>query len=416
MTINNSVKTLWQKHWKEKSTIEESGSFYGKLLHQKRLIILKNLLKKFNQTSSVLDMGCGGGTTITAFKTSGFNNIIGIDFTEESMQRCEKLGLKQGKDVFLLDAENTHFPDNHFDIVFSEGLWEHFTDPRPHMAEAIRLTKTYIIVIQPDHFSFFGRLMYIGWNIFSKNKGGVKEYSFPLSYFKQFLKMYNFELIISKSTILHEQTVMVFKKQTPWQTSQQHELEYTKKKETSIWQIPYSLKYWKNFLHLNSVEGQGIEIGCGNNGIYNFTSNVIGLDSINFHKPNFIQATAEYLPFSKANFIILCNSLDHCQNPSKVLKESSRLTSNLILWIYTYPKIVSFILSQFDPIHPYHFTKSQLNKLLNTYIKVYQSLFSPLNFWHYTKSKKMKLKLFVMYLLNIKGICIHLTGEEFKWI
>lgn len=209
MTSNN-VQKLWKQHWKKQSTIEGSGSFYGKLLHQKRLVILKDLLKRFNPNSSVLDMGCGGGTTISTFKEMNFNNIIGIDFTEESMSRCEKLGLVYGKDVFLMDAKNTKFPDNSFDIVFSEGLWEHFIDPRPHMAEAARLAKKYIIVIQPDHFSFFGYLMHVGWNLFSKNKGGVYEYSFPLSYFKNFLKLYGFELIMSKSTILHEQTVMVF--------------------------------------------------------------------------------------------------------------------------------------------------------------------------------------------------------------
>lgn len=207
------VQKLWSKHWKTQTTIESTGSFYGKLLHQKRLVILQNILKKLDPDSLVLDMGCGGGSTMMSFKQVGFNKITGIDFTQESMKRCEKLGFIYGKNVFLMDAKKTIFPDKYFNIVFSEGLWEHFTDPRPHMAEAARVAKTYIIVIQPDHFSFFGLLMHVGWNIFSKNKGGVKEYSFPLSYFRDFLKLYNFELIESKSTLFHEQTVMVFKRQ-----------------------------------------------------------------------------------------------------------------------------------------------------------------------------------------------------------
>jgi len=122
------------------------------------------------------------------------------------------MGFVNGRDVFLADARCTDFRDEQFDIVFSEGLWEHFTDPRPHMAEAARLAKKYIIVIQPNHFSFFGQLMHIGWRLFSRAKGGVQEYSFPLFYFTDFLRLYGFKLIATKSTILHEQTVMVFKK------------------------------------------------------------------------------------------------------------------------------------------------------------------------------------------------------------
>jgi SAM-dependent methyltransferase len=283
----NEVQQLWKHHWKNQVAIEETGSFYGKLLHQKRLVILQKILKSLDSSSTVIDIGCGSGSTIASFKQAGFNNIIGIDFAEESMGRCENRGFVYGKDVFLMDAKNTSFSGSHFDIVFSEGLWEHFIDPRPHMAEAARLAKTYIIVIQPDHFSFFGFLMHLGWNLFSKNKGGVKEYSFPLSYFINFLKLYHFDLISSKSTILHEQTVMVFKKNSVWQTSQQHEFRYSKTKESKRWRIPYSLEYWKKFMDLDSVEGQGIEIGCGTHGIYNFTQNIVGLDSINFHHKSF---------------------------------------------------------------------------------------------------------------------------------
>ena len=210
----SNVQKLWKQHWKTQTTIEESGSFYGKLLHQKRLAILQNILKQLPSNSKVLDMGCGGGSTMTTFKEIGFNNIVGIDFAEESISRCKDKGFIFGKDIYLMDAKNTKFSSQSFDVVFSEGLWEHFTDPRPHIVEAARLAKSYIIVIQPDHYSFFGFLMHQGWNIFSKNKGGVKEYSFLLSYFRDFLKLYNFELIDDKSTLFHEQTVMVFRRKS----------------------------------------------------------------------------------------------------------------------------------------------------------------------------------------------------------
>ena len=407
--MEQNVQKLWKHHWKNQVTIEQSGSFYGKLLHQKRLIILQNILKNFDTESTVLDMGCGSGSTITVFKQSGFNNIIGIDFTEESMNRCKELGLVYKKDVFLMDAKNTSFKSNSFDIVFSEGLWEHFTDPRPHMAEAARIAKNYIIVIQPDHFSFFGRLMHIGWNLFAKNKGGVREYSFLLSYFINFLKQYDFELVLSKSTLLHEQSVMVFKKQAKWHISQQHELNYSKKVEDKTWKIPYSLEYWKKFYNLN-LSGKGIEICCGNHGIYNYASNIIGLDSINFNKPNFICGNAEHIPFQHLDFAICGNGIDHCSNPKQILIELTRVTDNIILWVYIHPRIVSFLLSKFDKMHPHHLTNSNLKFLLSNinYTKIYEVKYSPLNHWQYAKTKIAKIKLLIMYFFNIKGILIHL--------
>ena len=404
------VQQLWKKHWKTQSTIEESGSFYGKLLHQKRLIILQNFLSTLDSTSTVLDMGCGGGSTITTFKQSNFNNIKGIDFASESMARCEEKGFVYGKDVFLMDAAHTSFFSNSFDIVFSEGLWEHFTDPRPHMAEACRLAKTYIIVIQPNHFSFFGYLMHLGWNIFSKNKGGVKEYSYPLSYFTNFLKLYNFDLITSKSTPLYEQTMMVFKKNSTWSTAQQHELNYSTQQEPKTWRM-HSLSFWIKHLHLSSITGQGIEIGCGPNGIYKFASNITGIDSINYHTSNFIQSTAEHLPFHKTDFVILCNSLDHCSNPQQVLSEISRITNTLILWTYIHPKLTSFLLSKFDKMHPYHFTNSNLTNLLTNFIPTHKFFYNPLKHWQYAGTKIAKLKLIIMYLLNIRGMCIHLITK-----
>ena len=92
MSKDDSVKILWQNHWKTKSTLEESGSSLGNFLRQKRFNILENILKNFDHSSSILDMGCGGGATLMMLKNSNFKNITGIDFSTESIERCKKYG------------------------------------------------------------------------------------------------------------------------------------------------------------------------------------------------------------------------------------------------------------------------------------------------------------------------------------
>jgi len=196
-----------------------------------------------------------------------------------------------------------------------------------------------------------------------------------------------------------------------WRTSQKLELEYVKSIEDSRWLLRGSLEYWKTFLNLKNIDGQGIEVGCGKYGIYNFVPNIVGIDSLNFHKHNFIRSTAEHLPFKKIDFIICTNALDHCINPQRVLNEIADTTDNLVLWVYVYPKIVSFLLSKFDKLHPHHLTRNTLNNLLknSNFKKTEETFYSPLNHTKYTKEYYMKLKLLIAHLLNIRGMCIHLT-------
>ena len=201
-----------------------------------------------------------------------------------------------------------------------------------------------------------------------------------------------------------------------WLTAQQHEQHYSATIETKTWKM-HSLAWWTNYLQLTSITGQGIEIGCGNNGIYNFTPNILGIDTINFHKPNFIQATGEHLPIKQVDFAILFNSLDHCQDPQSVLNEASKVTNNIILWTYIHPKLVSFILTKIDKMHPYHFTNTDVRKLTQNFTKTKETCNSPLIFAKYTTNRQMKFKLLLMHLLNIRGTCLHLTSlpQEYKW-
>ena len=202
-----SVKEEWEKYWKDSEELESSGTVVGNWLRSYRLNRVREIMSTFPRSVSILDMGCGGGKVLLLFKEMGFKNLTGIDFSESSVERCLNLGFKN---VYLMDAKNTSFPNQSFDIIFEEGLWEHFSDPRPYMLEATRLSKQYIVAIQPNHFTLFGKLMNIGWNVFTKDWGGVKEYSFPMSYFCDFLKFYGFELSYSLYSLLHEQDVMLF--------------------------------------------------------------------------------------------------------------------------------------------------------------------------------------------------------------
>ncbi len=405
----SSIKKNWEEYWKQSDSIEKTGTFLGNFLRSKRLKLIKKAVKDIPRSYSVLDMGCGGGRTLQLFSELNFKNPIGIDFSQNAIKRCKELGYT----VHHMDAKYTSLPNNSFDIVFEEGLWEHFSEPLPYVYECTRISRKFIIVVQPNHFTLFGRLMNIGWNFFTKNSGGVKEYSFPLSYFIHFLKYYNFNLLKSYHTPLHEQDIMIFEKNSSWKIAQQLELNYVKSTEDKTWKIPYSATYWADFLYLNDVKGQGVEICCGNHGAYNFFENIIGLDPINFHNHNFIKAVGEHLPIKPIDFIICCNGIDHCNDPKIVLSEMIFFSKKIILWIYVYPHLISWFLQKTDKMHPHHLTKSSLKTLLKNFSlkTTVKKVYTPFYHWKYTSNKKIRIKLLFAYFLGVRGLCLHLEVE-----
>lgn len=193
-----------------------------------------------------------------------------------------------------------------------------------------------------------------------------------------------------------------------WLVAQQHEKEYFDTDKNLVWNTPHSLQYWKDFLHIEKIEKRTIEIGCGPNGLYNFSELVIGLDSINYHKQDFVLGVGEHLPFKSVDSVICCNSLDHCQNPELVINEMFRVSNNFIVWSNIFPTIIGYLIRKFDKAHPYHFNVKSLKQLFkgaSCTKQVQKSIYS----WHGKNANlKGKLKLLFASLLGVKGICLHL--------
>jgi len=207
----NEVKRLWEAEWKENDTLEKTASPIGRILREQRLKITSEMLEGLSRDLSTIDMGCGGGTTLTLLRHIGFTKSIGIDFSEAAIRRCESLGFRVGVDVFNYDAKVTPYRDREFGLVFEEGLWEHFPDPTPFIKEACRISDKWMLVIQPDHYTFFGGLLHWLWGRF--NGGGVKEYSFPMQYFINQVKEHGFTLVQRRTTSLDIQSILLFRRE-----------------------------------------------------------------------------------------------------------------------------------------------------------------------------------------------------------
>ncbi len=209
MTYETNKKE-WDAEWAEAENIEASASLIGKWLRKQRLAHVRNIMARFGTDLSIIDMGCGAGTTLKLLRSLGFDNSIGIDFSEEAINRCESLGFKEGVDVFNMDAAETSYGDKVFDLVFEEGLWEHFEDPELFVREAARIAGKWMLIIQPNHFTPLGGLLHWGWKRFGG--GGVFEYSFHMDYFIGILDECGFELVDRRRDLLWAQDVILFRR------------------------------------------------------------------------------------------------------------------------------------------------------------------------------------------------------------
>ncbi|KKN16848.1 hypothetical protein LCGC14_0971830 [marine sediment metagenome] len=93
----------------------------------------------------ILDYGCGKGESVTWFKERGYNNTYGVDINPIVIRNGLTLLSEKGysrKSLELLDKNGkTSFPENYFDFVFSNQVFEHIEDINKVINEIFRITK-----------------------------------------------------------------------------------------------------------------------------------------------------------------------------------------------------------------------------------------------------------------------------------
>ena len=109
-----------------------------------------NIFKLFSKIdlphdSRILDVGCGSGTLAHYWQKQG-QDIRALDFSDDALALTEKKG------IHCIKADLTQgipFANNHFDLVYSDGLLEHYLNPHTILSELWRVSKRYILTLVP---------------------------------------------------------------------------------------------------------------------------------------------------------------------------------------------------------------------------------------------------------------------------
>jgi SAM-dependent methyltransferase len=110
--------------------------------------------------SRFIEVGCGTALDCCLLlerrpMATGF--AIDLSFEATRISQTNAANLRKSVHSAVADLNHLPFPDGHFDLVFSQGVLEHFEDPCPAMKEQMRvLSASGVLVVDvPQRFNLY---------------------------------------------------------------------------------------------------------------------------------------------------------------------------------------------------------------------------------------------------------------------
>jgi len=168
MIAKTSTRAHWEKFWQDREQIEAVYS------NEERIYL--NLIKVTEiKGKKILEIGAGSGRD--SLQLAHENAMVYVlDYSPQALQIIKKLKGRNDNQVHLFqaDAFQIPMPDEPLDIVFHQGLMEHFKNPLPLLNEHFRVLKPgglllvdvpqrYHIYTLIKHFLIFFNKWFAGW-------------------------------------------------------------------------------------------------------------------------------------------------------------------------------------------------------------------------------------------------------------
>lgn len=99
-----------------------------------------------HRPKTILEVGCGFGRNLKFLLDHGIKpqQLTGVDFSASLLRHINIPHIK----LFQASAQKLPFPDRHFDLVFTHGLLMHISSPQKSIAELIRVSRKWLIIIE----------------------------------------------------------------------------------------------------------------------------------------------------------------------------------------------------------------------------------------------------------------------------
>ncbi len=154
-TKRDEQKREWDVIWKNKKDISKMVTV-GRTVYNYFFMcyLKKHIIKK----TSFCEVGCGTSSFLLEVSKK-VKKATGIDYSDEALKESKKQRKQKNiKNVFFVkdDIQNIKLKPERFDIVWSQGLIEHFRSPIKIIANHLKICKkdglTFILV--PARYSY----------------------------------------------------------------------------------------------------------------------------------------------------------------------------------------------------------------------------------------------------------------------
>lgn len=196
---NEDIYKEWDKSW---SKAGDNMTLAGKLITRGKQKAISKLLKD-KDVSSAIDVGCGLGYTLKTLRDLGYD-VKGIDVSKTAVDICRAKGLPAYQ-------EKVEDEQGKYDLVFSDGLIEHFPDFHPYVKKLVQISRRYVIIAQTDHDTFVVKVLQFLEKIFRSDN--VKELDYKIKDFIEVFEENDCRLLVMEPVFFNGFKVLLFKKE-----------------------------------------------------------------------------------------------------------------------------------------------------------------------------------------------------------
>ena len=152
-------REFYERFW---SSFSSDLSVQLAIHRESRRPLLKMLARHLplRSPSRFLEVGCGTGLdTCLLSRARPAADAVAVDLAEQAVARARRHAQELGLDVQWMAADLTALPfaDEFFDLVFSQGVIEHLSDPGPAVREQVRVLRAggVLVVDVPQKYNLY---------------------------------------------------------------------------------------------------------------------------------------------------------------------------------------------------------------------------------------------------------------------